>query len=67
MSGEPLKPVQLIIEFRPRRGVAIRQVDRGNDEALDPDLEVARLPVVLVARQAPPQLDRLLAELQRTK
>lgn len=58
---QALEPGKLEIEFRSGLGVAVRQVHRGDDQAVDLRLQVARLLIQLVARQAAADLRRLLA------
>src|ERR1043166_2505055 len=58
---EALEPGELVVELRSRLGIAVRQVDRCDDQALYFRLEVPSLPVGVVARQAAAHLYRPLA------
>ena len=51
MRDQPLEPCQLVVELRPRLGVAVREVEAGDQDAVDGGFDVAALIVRLVARQ----------------
>jgi diketogulonate reductase-like aldo/keto reductase len=61
MAVQSLEPLQLVIELRPRGGVAVKQVEAADRHAAREGLDVAALGVVRVARQAAPDLLGLLA------
>jgi len=46
---QPPEPVELGVEFRARLRIAVRQIDAGEDDAVDGGLDVAGLVVVAVA------------------
>ena len=52
MGAQALEPVELVIEFRSRLRIAVRQIDAGDDDAVDGGFDIARLVVVGVAGQA---------------
>ena len=52
MRPQPPEPVELVVEFRPGLRIAVRQIDAGDDDAVDGGLDVARLVIVAVAGQA---------------
>jgi hypothetical protein len=56
---EPLKPAQLIVELRPRGGIAVRQIKAANQDSGDIGLEITTLAVIRVAGQPAPGLLRL--------
>src|SRR5690606_7335060 len=58
---EPLEPCELVVELRPGLRIAVRQIQRRDDEPLRPRLDVAAVRVVRIARDASPALDGLLA------
>src|SRR5260221_461086 len=58
MLFEPLEPVELVVEFRPRLRIAVRQIDAGNDDAFDRGLDIARLAVGGVAGKLRPDQHR---------
>src|SRR3984893_1864912 len=47
---EPPEPVELVVEFRSRLRIAVRQIDTGDDDAVDGGFDIARLALVAVAR-----------------
>jgi hypothetical protein len=66
MDDEPLQEGELIRIFLRAHGIAVRQIDAGHPHhtvvGRDDCLDIARLRVVLVARQAPRDLERPLGE-----
>src|SRR5262249_40920331 len=50
--------------FWPRLRIAVRRIERGDDDAVDRRLDIARLPVVGIAGQFAPRHDRLAAARQ---
>ena len=40
---KPPEPVELVVEFRPGLRVAVRQIEAGDDDAVDGGLDIARL------------------------
>ena len=40
MAGETFEPFEFVGEFRPRRGVAVRQIERRDSKVSDPRLDV---------------------------
>ena len=61
MGVEPLEPLQLVVELRPRGRVAVGQVEAADGDAAHDGLDVAAVGVVGVARQAAAGLLGLLA------
>ena len=59
MRPQPPEPVELVIEFRPGLRIAVRQIDAGDDDAVDGGLDVARLVILAVAGQGRPGQHRL--------
>ena len=51
MRLEPLHPVELVVEFRAGRRIAVREIDRGDAKLAETRLDIARLAVGLVAGQ----------------
>jgi hypothetical protein len=51
MRPQPLEPVELVIEFRPGLRIAVRQVDAGDDDAVDGGFDIARLVIIAIAGQ----------------
>ena len=49
---KPFHPGQLVVEFRSRRRIAVRQIDAGHTGAGDRCLDIARLFVIRIAGQA---------------
>ena len=58
MALQPREPVELVVEFRPRLRIAVRQVDAGNDDAADGGFDVARIVIAAVAGQRVADQDR---------
>ena len=58
---QALEPSELVVEFRPRLRIAVRQVDRGDDGTPDRRLDESALYIVGIARQLRPRHDRLCA------
>src|SRR5688572_13958297 len=56
---QPLEPRELVVELRPRLGIAVRQVQRGDDDAADLRLDVTALGIAARPRQPAAPLDRL--------
>jgi hypothetical protein len=52
MDIKPLKPSQLVVEFRSRLRITVRQVNRSNQNSLNSGLNVAGLVVLRISRQA---------------
>ena len=50
-ASQPLEPVELVVEFRPGLRIAVRQIEAGDDDAVDGGFDIARLLVVGVAGQ----------------
>ena len=61
MGDETLEPCELVVEPRPGLRIAVRQVDRRDDDAVDVGFEIARLAVGIVTGKAPADLARRLA------
>src|SRR6266568_3112897 len=55
---QPLEPGKLVIKFRTRLRIAVRQIDAADENPLDRRFNVARLHVVIVPRQCCPRDDR---------
>jgi hypothetical protein len=51
VGKEPLEPFQLVVEFRPGRGVAVGEVEASDDEVAHRGLEVAAMGVIGIAGQ----------------
>ena len=51
MRPQPSEPVELVIEFRPGLRIAVRQIDAGDDDAVDGGLDIARLVIIAIAGQ----------------
>jgi len=49
MLDQPLEPRQLVSELRTRLGIAVRQIQRSNDDATDLRLDIAAVRVVRIA------------------
>jgi hypothetical protein len=64
MRQQALHPGELVVEFWPRLRIAVRRIERGDDDAINRRLDIARLPVVGIARQFVPRHDRLAAARQ---
>jgi hypothetical protein len=56
---EPFEPGQLVVEFRPRLGVAVGQVQAPNQYAVHGGFQIATLLSVRITGQAPSTLQRL--------
>ena len=52
MTDQPLEPRQLVVEFGPGLGIAIGQIKRRDQHAIDRGLEITCLLVVLSTGQA---------------
>ena len=61
VPGEQHLPFDAIVELRPRLRIAVRSVDRSNDETIDSSLNVARLLVARIARKFLPGQHGLLS------
>ena len=59
VARQPFEPAQLVIEFRARRRIAVRQIEASDDQAADRRFDVAAVRVVGIARQAAAGLHRL--------
>ena len=59
MSRQPLEPAQLVVELRPRCGIAVGKNEAADQYAIDGRLDVAAVAVVGITRYVPPGLDRL--------
>jgi hypothetical protein len=64
MFPQPFEPAQLVIEFRARRRVAVRQIEASHDQAIGRRFDVAAVYVVWIARQAAADQRRLAGALQ---
>src|SRR5215207_7726792 len=49
MENQPVEPTQLVIELWPRRRVAVRQIDRGDENAVNCRLDVSAMHIVGIA------------------
>jgi hypothetical protein len=58
VAEQALEPGQLVVELGARLRVAVGQVDRGDEHAVDGGLDVARVVVGVVARKRSPRHDR---------
>ena len=54
---QSLEPRQLVIELRPRLRIAVRQIDRSDDDAVDRRFQIPAVSVVRVVRQPAPSFD----------
>src|SRR3954463_8794368 len=52
MALEPREPVELVVEFRSRLRIAVRQVDAGDDDTAYRGLDVAGFVIAGLSRQA---------------
>ena len=64
MRVQPIEPGKLIVELRPRLRIAVGQVDRRGDQAVDLCLEVPAVGIVGIVGQAAQALDRIVATRQ---
>ena len=53
------EPVELVVEFRSRLRIAVRQIDAGDDDAVDGGFDIARFVVVGIAGQGGADQHRL--------
>jgi len=51
VQSEPPEPCELVVEFRARLRIAVRQIEAADDDAIDGGFDVARLFVVAVPGQ----------------
>ena len=58
MRSQPLEPCELVVEFRAGLRIAVRQIDAGDDDAVDGGFDIARLVVVAIAGQLGPDQHR---------
>jgi hypothetical protein len=59
VARQPFEPAQLVIEFRARRRIAVRQIEATDDQAADRRFDVPAVRIVGIARQAAAGLLRL--------
>src|SRR5580698_4271626 len=59
MGQEPIKPTQLVFEFRSRCGIAVRQVEAADYDAGHCRLDVSTVDVIRVAGKNPSYFLRL--------
>src|SRR6516165_7977836 len=64
MHQQTLHPGKLVVEFWPRLRIAVRRIERGDNDTVNRRLDIARLPVVRIAGQFAPCHDRLAAARQ---
>ncbi len=55
MYGEPFDPLQLIVKFGSRIGVAVRKVQAGNDNAVYKRLDIPAMRIIRVIVQPAPR------------
>ena len=51
MPDQPFEPGELVVEFRSRLRIAVGQIDRGDDDAVDGGFDIAALEILGIARQ----------------
>src|SRR5215212_9373927 len=59
VRGKTLEPSELVVELRPGRRIAVRQIEAADDDAANCRLDITALRVLEVARQATPGLGRV--------
>ena len=64
MFLQPFEPAQLVIEFRARRRIAVRQIETSDDQAIDRRFDVAAVRIIGIARQTAADQRRLPGTLQ---
>jgi hypothetical protein len=62
-----LKPCELVVELRARRGIAVWQVKTSDGYAADGSFDIAAVKIVGVAGQTSSGLDRISAEREVTR
>jgi hypothetical protein len=64
MFLQPFEPAQLVIEFRARRRIAVRQIETSDDQAIDFRFDIAAVRIIGIARQTAADQRRLAGSLQ---
>jgi hypothetical protein len=59
VADQPLRPSELVVEFRARLRIAVRSVEACDEDAVDSGFEIARLDIGWVAREFRPRKDGL--------
>ena len=59
MGDQAIEPGELVVELRPRLGIAVGQIDRGDEQPLDRGLDIAALAVLGIAGQGIARQHRL--------
>ena len=59
VARQPLEPAQLVIEFRARRRIAVRQIEASDKHAADRGFDVTAVRIVGIAGQTAAGLHRL--------
>jgi len=64
VGGKAFEPLQLVVEFRAGRGIAIGQIEAPDNKAGDLGLDVAAVAIFGTSGQATPAFDRVLSARQ---
>jgi hypothetical protein len=59
LRGKTRQPSELVVELRPGRRIAVRQIEAADDDAGNRRLDIAALRVLEVARQPTPGFGRI--------